>query len=342
MLRNNLKTHFNNFKPYLSYLVFFVALLLFRKLQGKIPIDLFDSIVYTSIYAIAGLGFALLLGYGGLASLGTGAFVGVGIFGLHYLYKYASMPLLIAIAGVIALSIVVSIIFGFVSLRISGLYLAIVTLGLSQIVIEVIKNISHYSSGSTPGFLIRPSRPLAILGHKITSGDTIIFIAVFLLIAMIFVKNLMSSPTGRALLSIKNSPTAAQTVGINVIKYRLLAFVVSGIYGTIAGVLSIMYKRTGNVNTIEISFALNILAAVILGGTKSIWGIVLGVFIVFGLDLAILNRLGLGTYSIVVSGLLIVIIVMFYPGGLFQVFGDIKRGIKKLISKVRVKLYGDE
>ncbi len=342
MFNLKVKSFYKNFKPYLSFFIFFIFLILLRKLEGRIPIDLFDSIVYTSIFAIAGLGFALLLGYGGLASLGTGAFVGIGIFGLHYLYKYVSFPLLLAIAVVILLSIVVSIIFGFVSLRISGLYLAIVTLGLSQIVIEVIKNISYYSSGSTPGFLIRPRRPLAIFGHQITSGDTIIFIAVFLLMAMIIVKNLMSSPTGRALLSIKNSPTAAQTVGINVIKYRLLAFVVSGIYGTIAGILSIMYQKTGNVNTIEISFALNILAAVIMGGTRSIWGIFLGTFIIFGIDLAILNRLGLGTYSILISGVLIVLIVMFYPGGIFQIFGDIKKGIKKIINKVRVRLYGNE
>lgn len=342
MLKMKISKHLDNIKPYMTYVLFAIFLLLFRMLEGRIRVNLFDAVVYTSIYAIAGFGFALLLGYGGLASLGTGAFVGIGIFGLHYFYKYVGLNLLIVIAIVLLLSIIVSIIFGFVSLRISGLYLAIVTLGLSQIVIEIIKNISYYASGSTPGFLIRPARPLQLFGRAITTQNSIIFIAIFLLVCMIVVKNLMESPTGRALLSIKNSPTAAQTMGIDVVKYRLLAFLVSGIYGTIAGVLSMLYKKTGNTNAIDLTFALNILAAVVIGGTKSIWGIFLGTFIVFGLNLAFLDAIGLGSYSIVVSGILIILILMFYPGGLIQIFGDIKIKVKKLRVRWREKYYGEE
>ncbi len=330
-------------KPHFSFLLAGFVLTIVALLSEVFPPDIHTAIVTTSYYSIAGLGFALLLGYGGLASLGTGAFVGIGSFGLHYVYRYMGQPLFIAIVVVIIISIIVSILFGFVSLRISGMYLAIVTMGLSQIVVEVIKNIPEYASGTTGGFLTNgPQRPLEVFGYMLKSNDAIIFTAIFIVLGMFIVYNLINSPTGRALLSIKNSETAAQTMGIKILKYRLFSFVISGIYGTLAGILSMLYLRNGNVNSVGLSFALNILAAVIIGGTKSIWGIILGTFVIFGLDLAVFQRFNLGSYSIILNGVLIIVVVMFYPGGLIQLFGDIKKWIKKLYMKVRVRLYGQD
>lgn len=330
-------------KPHFAFLLVGLAMVVLNLLSGFISPDLFGSIVSTSYYFLAGLGFALLLGYGGLASLGTGAFVGIGSFGLHFIYIQLSQPLLIAIVGAVVLSILVSIIFGFVSLRIAGLYLAIVTMGLSQIVVEIIKNIQRYASGTTGGFLTgENARPLQIFGLELPANATLIFIGIFLFIGMSLVYNLITSQTGRALLSIKNSETAAQTMGVNLLKYRLFAFIISGVFGTLAGILSMMFVRNANVNTIGLTFALNILAAVVIGGTKSIWGILLGTFVIFGLNLAVLQPLNLGNYSIIINGFLIIVVVMFYPGGLIQLFGDIKRNIIKLRLKIKERIYGTE
>lgn len=330
-------------KPHFGFIVVGIILVVIRSLVNVLPPDLYGAIVTTTYYYIAGLGFALLLGYGGLASLGTGAFVGIGAFGLHYIYRFMEMPLLITIIAVIAVSIVISIVFGFVSLRISGMYLAIVTMGLSQIVIEIIKNIPNYASGTTGGFLSGgPRRPLVFMGMELAADSAVIFMAVFAVLGMMVVYNMITSPTGRALLSIKNSETAAQTMGINLLKYRLLAFVISGVYGTLAGVLSIMFVRNASVSQIGLTFALNILAAVVIGGTKSIWGILLGTFVIFGLDLAVFQRFQLGNYSIIINGILIILVVMFYPGGLIQLFGDMKKYVKKLRLKIRERIYGTE
>ncbi len=336
------------FKPFLknpkfAFVIVGLVLVILRFLSGVIPPDLFGAVVTTSYYYLAGLGFALLLGYGGLASLGTGAFVGIGAFTLHYLYRYMTLPLTVSIVGAIIVAIAVSMLFGFVSLRIAGMYLAIVTMGLSQIVIEIIKNIPEYASGTTGGFLSGgPRRPLAFLGIEFASNSTLYFIAFFVVLGMIVTYNLINSPTGRALLSMKNSETAAQTMGISLIKYRLFAFTISGIFGTLAGILSLMFVRNGDVSSVGLAFALNILAAVVIGGTKSIWGILLGTFVIFGLNLAVLQPLNLGSYSIIINGLLIIIVVMFYPGGLIQLFGDIKKLVKKISANVKEKVYGTE
>lgn len=330
-------------KPHFSFLLVGLFLIILRFLVTVLPPDIYGAIVTTSYYYLAGLGFALLLGYGGLASLGTGAFIGIGAFTLHFVFRYLAMPLTVAIIAGIILAIVISIAFGFVSLRISGMYLAIVTMGLSQIVIEVIKNIPQYASGTTGGFLSGPmARPLEFLGMRLNSNSAVLFTAVFVAAGMMIVYNLIHSSTGRALLSIKNSETAAQTMGISLLKYRLFAFVISGVYGTLAGVLSMLFVRNGNISQIGITFALNILAAVVIGGTKSVWGIMLGTFVIFGLDLAVFQRFNLGNYSLIINGVLIILVMMFYPGGLIQLFGDLKRYIQKQILKVKAHIYGTE
>jgi branched-chain amino acid transport system permease protein len=329
--------------PRFSFIIAGFILIMVYFLSGVIPSDIFGAVVTTSYYYLAGLGFALLLGYGGLASLGTGAFVGIGAFSLHYLYRYMTMPLIVAIIGAMIISILVSLLFGFVSLRIAGMYLAIVTLGLSQIVIEVIKNIPEYASGTTGGFLSGgPIRPLEVFGLRFDANATLFFIAFFLIVGMTVVYNLIMSPTGRALLAIKNSETASQTMGISLLKYRLFAFIISGVYGTVAGVLSMMYVRNAEIGKVGLTFALNILAAVVIGGTKSIWGILLGTFVIFGLNLAVLQRLNLGNYSVIINGILIIIVVMFYPGGLIQLFGDVKKLFLKTKLRLKEKFYGSD
>lgn len=331
-------------KPHFKFFLFGLLVAIIGLLRNVIPPDIYSALAQTSFYSLAGLGFALLLGYGGLASLGTGAFVGIGIFGLHYFYRFLSFPLLIVIVIVVIISIIVSILFGFVSLRISGMYLAIVTMALSQIVIEIIKNIPEYASGSTGGFLTGgPRRPLQIFGIAITDSNSLIISGIFIILGLVIVYNLMHSASGRALLAIKNSETAAQTMGISLMKYRLFAFVISGIFGTFAGVLSIFFSKGGNVNDIGLAFALNILAAVIIGGMRSVWGIILGTFVIFGLQLAVYQRYDfLGNYSILINGVLIIIVVMFYPNGLIQLFSDIKQLFKRMRQKVRIKKYGTE
>ena len=103
-----------------------------------------------------------------------------------------------------------------------------------------------------------------------------------------------------------------------------------------------MYVRNAEIGKVGLTFALNILAAVVIGGTKSIWGILLGTFVIFGLNLAVLQRLNLGNYSVIINGILIIVVVMFYPGGLIQLFGDLKKLYHKTKLRLKEKLYGTD
>ena len=148
------------------------------------------------------------------------------------------------------------------------MYLAIVTLGLSEIMIELFKNFDRFTGGVSG----TTSRAIEMFGLRLTSNETLIIVVVFVVLAMVLTYNLINSPFGRALLSIKNNDSAAQAMGISVIKYRLIAFIVSTVYAVLGGILYMSYVKFSMGSTWGLAISLNILAAVVVGGSKSIWG----------------------------------------------------------------------
>jgi len=333
----------NQDTQYLYFAVIAIVLvaIYFLNQTSLVNSKLFGSILNTAIYFISGLGFALLLGYGGLASLGTAGFIAIGAFGFHYFYKEANLPFLLVLLAVMGVAAIFGVAFGFVSLRISGMYLAIITMGLSQIITELIKNMPAYASTTSGGF---GASGIVLMGIKLKMNTAILFAAIFSFICMFIIHNLINSKTGRCMLSMKNSETAAQTMGINLLKYRLIAFVVASIFASLAGVTRMLFSRGAGTTEFGLAMALNILAAVVVGGMKSIWGILLGTFVVFGLDMAVFQNLTWlpnGT-SMIINGILIIVVVMFYPGGLIQLFSDISKFIKFIIRKTKERKYGKD
>lgn len=151
------------------------------------------------------------------------------------------------------------------------------------------------------------------------------------------------------MLAMKNSTSAAQAFGISLMKYRLLAFVYSTILAALAGLLYMLYIRTeqNSVGTLfTLSTSLNILGAVIIGGTKSIWGTIGGTFIIFGIDKMFLQDIKFfnenPTLITIVCGLLVILVVMFFPGGLVQLVKGTIFKIKALFVKWRIRRYGIE
>jgi branched-chain amino acid transport system permease protein len=175
-----------------------------------------------------------------------------------------------------------------------------------------------------------------------------ILVAVMFLL-MVIIHNLMNSPTGRAMLAMKNSTSAAQAFGISLMKYRLLAFMISIVYASVAGVLYMVYIRyaSSSMGTLfTLSTSLNILGAVIIGGTKSIWGTMGGVFIIYGLNQMFLQDIELfrknPTLITLFCGILVIVVVMFYPGGLTQLVLELKTKISNIRKKRKEARYGKD
>jgi len=323
--------------PYFGFVILTLLMLvvqLLRVVGVDVPITILRAFGLTMIYIIIALGFSILLGYAGLASLGTAGFVGIGTYIFGYFTKNLELSIFLIILITIVGAIIIGTIVGFISLRIEGMYLAIITLGLSEILNEVFKNAVSITRG-TDGLRVNG---MVFFKNFVVVGDNIVFVvlAVIMFIVMVLTLNIMKSPTGRALLAMRNSISAAQAMGVSIFKFRLLAFIVSSVYAFLGGVFYMSYISFTIPTTWTLAFSLNILAAVIVGGSQSIYGIVLGTFMIFGLNLAVFQQIPLfkenPAISVVFNGVLIIIVIMFYPGGLIRLVNTLNFKLKARIK----------
>lgn len=329
--------------PYFGFFIITFLMLIVQLLRAAgVPVSntLIRAFGITMIYIIIALGFSILLGYAGLASLGTAGFVGIGTYILGYFTKNLEASVFIVILVTIVGAIVIGLIVGFISLRIEGMYLAIITLGLSEILNEVFKNAVSITNG-TNGLGL--DSQLILFKNLIFINHNTIFIvtAIIMFVMMILTLNLIKSPTGRALLAMRNSTSAAQAMGVSILKYRLMAFIVSTVYAMLGGVIYMSYISFSIPTTWSLAFSLNILAAVIVGGSQSIYGIVLGTFMIFGLNLGVFQQFDFfkdnPAISVMFNGLLIILVIMFYPGGLIRLVTTTYYKLKKALARLKTK-----
>ena len=306
------------FRHPLSQIILFVIILAVIQLlsmAGIVSNSLVFAIGNTLIYAIIAIGFCLLLGYSGLASLGTAGFIGLGAYSAFYVVQEMGMPYIAALVVTLAVSIGIGVVVGFISLRIEGIYLAILTLGLAEIIRNLLMALK-----STIQIEIENVRLFGLLMD--TRGGYFLILLTFAVLFWL-TANLINSPAGRAMLAMKNSTSAAQAMGISLMKYRLLAFVISTVFAAIGGLLYMMYVRTMTTATSTLLTLTTSLSAVIIGGAKSLWGTTFGVFIIYGIQSMFLSRIPFfienPAFMTMVTGVLIILVVMFFPGGFAQI-----------------------
>lgn len=339
-LTKKLRSIFAN--PMYHFILFGIVILVvgYLSVNKILPYSLATGLASTFAFAIASVGFCLLMGYSGLASLGTGGFIAIGTYSIYYIMTVAKLPFFVALLVAVSVAAVIGIIVGFISLRIEGIYLCILTLGLS----EILRNLFVVIKDTII------SSKFYLFGITIQRSWGIYIVTVVLIIVMIITQNIINSPTGRAMLAMKNSTSAAQAMGVSLMKYRLMAFIICTIYASISGLMLMVVVRTATASYGSGFYALitslNILAAVIIGGYRSVWGAVFGTFIMYGLDSVLLSRIDFFAENPVIitfiSGILVILVVMFYPGGAAQLVREAKGKIKKLIGKVKERIYGKD
>lgn len=337
-----MKNILQNFKlklknPLYQFLLFGIVLLTIPLLSSFMSVTIVNAVGRTLILYIVALGFALLIGYGGLASLGTASFILIGTTIAYSNIDVLNLPFIVTLILGVVIALVVGTLFGIVSLRIEGMYLAIVTLGMSEILTEIFTNLDALTGGPSGTPLINT---ISLFTVALNSRQTLVLVIIAVVIAMILTLNLINSPFGRALLSLKNNDSAAQAMGINLIKYRLMAFIVSTVYAVLAGILYMGFIRFAQPAEFGLALSLNILAAVVIGGSKSIWGVFAGTFVIFGLDLmvfkVVFNNTPYANLSFIISGILVILVTMYYPNGLAGLVNELRFKYKKRALRRKV------
>jgi branched-chain amino acid transport system permease protein len=233
---------------------------------------------------------------------------------------------------------------GFLSLRARGVHLLIITLALANVLYEIYARPNNFTGG--PSGLSKVPFVKLFMTIELNRDTTFFLLLAMLFVLIVITMNIINSPAGRALLAMNNSESLAQAMGISILKYRIFAFVVATEYAFLAGAMYIAYMRASNATTWILTLGLNILTAVTLGGSVKPSGSIMGSFILFGLDLAILKNIPYfqknSSASLIFSGVLIILIVVKYPGGLSRMLVDIRSFAQRTIAKRRLYKYGED
>lgn len=270
-------------------------------------------------YGIVGIALTVLIGYAGQISLGHWALVGIGAFAAGNLYDFGPVPFVLMVPLAVGIGMLVSLVIGLPALRIRGPYLAVVTLAFAVAANELIFTWGAVARGSAGITITAPDWGWLDLDSG--SNQPIFFLAFasFLLCAWV-AHNFKHSRTGRGFFSLRENEKAAATFGVQLTRYRLLAFMLSGGMAALAGV--IFGLRGGQVaaRDFEPLTSLLLVAMVIIGGLGSITGALLGAFLMFGFPSLLQNALGGADWVAwvvsFVSAIALIVAIVWLRGGL--------------------------
>jgi len=284
-----------------------------------------EIINLTGIAIILAVSLNLITGFTGQFSIGHAGFMAVGAYSSVFVTVYFSEGLEKWLTGLVGATLAQSLVFlaviivgalvaalaglvvGIPSLRLRGDYLAIVTLGFAEIIRIIILNIDRV--GGATGFRGRvppwDGRPI------IPQYANFIWIGGFAVLTIVVVYNIVNSDVGRAFISIREDELAAEAMGINTTRYKVLSFVISSSFAGIAGALFGHFRQFLHTNDFQFIRSIEIIIMIVLGGMGSITGAVLGAIVITILP-ELLRKLPGDLYSyrlVIYSGLLIVIML---------------------------------
>ena len=319
--------------PYVQFILFGLVLATLPIMAQTFPFIKSGYIITiggTLIYAIAALGLNLLLGYSGLISLGTAGFMGLAAYISAYLTVDLGWPFLASMAVAVIIPTIIGILVGLVSLKIEGMYLAIATLAVSEVIRKTFEEFDFF----TNGFSGKAAKFPSFFNISLDRASTYYLIVIVMVLVMILMYNMVNGQLGRALNAMRGSEAASQAMGVNLLKYRLIAFAFATAFAALSGVLYVHFVRYSYPSIWSLKLSLDFLAMIIIGGLRSIYGTVLGAFIIFAVPDLFLKQIPyFNQLSYMFNGILIILVIMFYPNGIVYLRYDIKKWWNKVFSR---------
>jgi ABC-type branched-subunit amino acid transport system ATPase component/ABC-type branched-subunit amino acid transport system permease subunit len=261
-------------KSILLMVVGLVALGLFPVLvPNPYYIHLVETIL---IYAILLFGLDIVVGYTGQVSLGHAGLFGVGSYTAGALFFKLGVPFFLAVPAAIGVTAVFGAVLALPALRVTGPYLAMVTLAFGTIIQILINEMTFLTEGPIG---IKVPKPL-FFGHKLNEVEYYYVVAVLMVLALVVVHRILKSHLGRAFEALRDSPVACDCMGVSVYRYKVYAFVISAALAGLAGALYTYSEEYISPNTYNFELTILFLLAVIMGGRKTRSGALIGAVIV--------------------------------------------------------------
>jgi len=295
-----------------------------------IPYYYAEILALTGIAVILAVSLNLITGFTGQFSIGHAGFMAVGAYASVFMTVYFSQGAERWLTSLVGTTVAQSLVFlgviifgalvaalaglvvGIPSLRLRGDYLAIVTLGFAEIIRIIILNIDRV--GGATGFrgAVAPweGRPI------IPQYANFTWIGAFAIITIVVVYNIVNSDVGRALISIREDELAAEAMGVNTTRYKVISFVISSAFAGVAGALFGHFRQFLHTNDFQFIRSIEIIIMIVLGGMGSITGAVLGAIVITILP-ELLRKLpgDLYSYRLVIYSALLILIMLTRPQG---------------------------
>ena len=269
----------------------------------------YDIAILAGLNAIVCVGLNLLIGYAGQISLGHAGFLGLGAYGSAILTSRYGWPPLAAMFTTTVAVAALALVLGRPILRLKGHYLAMATLGLGVIIFMVI-NTEDKFTGGPDGISVVPFS----IGGLVLQGEHIWYwvVGALLLVAVWLALNLIESPAGRALRALHSSEVGAEVVGINAADHKVMVFVISAVFASIAGSLAAHYSGFVTPGKVTFLHSIELVTMVVFGGMASTFGAVVGAVVLTTLPqlLTVFKD-----YEMMVFGAVMMGTMIFLPGG---------------------------
>ncbi len=309
----------SNKKPWLFLLV--LLLLAFPFIVGQ-SVYMVSIFVMICVYAITAMALDLLIGFGGQVSIGHAGFLSVGGYTVAILSAKFGLPFLLVLPLSGVITGLIGLLIGLPAVRLSGNFLAVVSLGFGLSIPQIALNWDSLTGGYSGLPLSRP--------EWLAADNQFIYVIIIMTIVITWLlHNILKSRMGRAFVAIRESEIAAQATGINVPFYKTLMFVISAFFTGLAGGLYGYWIGFVSPNDFTVFTSFLLLGMIVVGGLASIPGAIIGA-IVFTV-LPELTKSFIGLTNIII-GFAIVLVILFRPNGLLSLL-DLFKG-KKTNEKV--------
>jgi len=319
---NLVKTIYIKYALTLLVLGIVYGLLMLLVYEGIIDNYILRLMKQIGIFIIAALGLNLILGFTGQFTMGHAAFMSIGAYGSAIMTKNFNMPFPIALIVGVILAAILAALIGYPILRLKGDYLAICTLGFGEIVKVIIQNVDYV--GGARGISSIPTK----------TSFLIVFIGVALCYAIL--KNLIHSSKGRAIMSVREDEIAAEAMGINSTKYKMISFIIGSSMAGLAGGLYAHFNTFIDPASFNFAKSIELITYVVLGGMGSLSGTVLGTSILIYLPEALRGLSSVfKDYRMLIYAFLLVLMMIFRPQGILGTREISVANIIKLIKGIK-------
>jgi branched-chain amino acid transport system permease protein len=305
--------------PYLLLLLllvllpFALSLLTGDPLNKGLPLFGQGLMVQVFIFAAFALSYDILMGHTGILSFGHALFFGTGAYTFGILLKYSHWGLLEAVLAVIVIAAIESFIIGVLSLRVHGVYFAMVTLAFATVAAILVSATDFKQwTGAEDGL---HGIPIPDFISPTQHRTEFYFLSLAFAVAIyLLVKLFVDSPSGRVWAAIRENEARATSIGFNTLVFKVQATIIAGVIAALAGALNAMWNTSATTQTMDVSTTINALLMAIIGGSGTIIGPMLGAGVLQLLGYFL--NLWLGSAWQLVFGLIYILLVLFVPYGI--------------------------